>query len=452
MSVANACPPILVDPPRLLFLDGIRGIAALYVTLHHAALMIPPAGLSGPGVAVRFFLRHGHGAVAVFIVLSGYCLMLPAAREPSGHFSTDFGSFLRRRARRILPPYFGALVFCWILITLIPDLGHPARSPWDRALPAFSPRVIASHLLLVHNLSERWIFKIDPPMWSVATEWQIYLLFPALVGLWRRSGIVTTIAAGFAIGFAVAALAIPLKNPALRALCPWFVGLFTLGMAAALAAHGQPSSRENGRKRGGSLAVGLGVLALLCAGLAVAGTGDRNFMLTDPIVGAAMACLLVRWTRRSLPGAAGPRLPLLRLLEGREAGALGTISYSLYLIHYPLLAMGDAALRRWQFSPDARLWLLVLVASPAILLAAALFHRVFERPFHSSLRRPSGVSFAAPRVGPIRSASRQANRDFSPGTAGAPPAVPGNSIPSGSTLSRLTWPPPRRGHRPVEGR
>ncbi|SIO61783.1 Peptidoglycan/LPS O-acetylase OafA/YrhL, contains acyltransferase and SGNH-hydrolase domains [Singulisphaera sp. GP187] len=410
--------PNATHPPRLPFLDGIRGLAALYVTLHHAALMIPPAGLSGPVLAIRFFLRHGHGAVAVFIVLSGYCLMLPVACDPLSRAPFKWGAFFKRRARRILPAYFGALFFCWILVALIPDFGHSQRSPWDRALPVASPGVIASHVLLVHNLSERWIFKIDPPMWSVATEWQIYLLFPLLVGLWRRTGIVTTIASGFAIGFAVAALAIPLKNSALRELCPWFAGLFTLGMAAALAAHASPLIRERGGTRRFVLAVSPIVVALLCAGVAFAGTDDRDFMITDPIIGVLMAGLLVRWTRRAVSGGAGPRLPLLRLLECRAAITLGTISYSLYLIHYPLLALGDAVLRRGSFSPDARLLVLVLVASPAILLASFLFHRVFERPFTSSWRQPTGASPATHRYSQI-------SRD------------------SQTEELMLTWPPPR---------
>ncbi|WP_406696000.1 acyltransferase [Singulisphaera sp. Ch08] len=385
MPVSIAPPTIIVKPPRLLFLDGIRGLAALYVTLHHAALMIPPGELSGPGLTVRFLLRHGHGAVAVFIVLSGYCLMLPAACDSSGRLPSDFGGFLRRRARRILPPYFGALLFCWILIALIPDLGHPARSPWDRALPAFSPGVIVSHLFLVHNLSAHWLFKIAPPLWSVATEWQIYFLFPLLVTLWRRNGHLAAIAASFAIGYSVAALAIPLKNPALREMCPWFAGLFTLGMVAALAAHRHPSVIENGRMfRGGPVAIGLVLIAITCTGLALAGTDDRNFMLTDPIIGVLMAGLLVRWTRSTSPGASRPQLPLLRLLQRRWAVALGTISYSLYLIHYPLIALGDAVMRRWLLLPETRLWGLILIVAPSILLAAALFHRIFERPFQAA--------------------------------------------------------------------
>ena len=80
------------------------------------------------------------------------------------------------------------LVLCWLLIALIPGLQRAERVRWDRALPAFEPGVVLSHLLLVHNLDERWIFKVDPPLWSVATEWQIYWLFPGLLAVWRRHG------------------------------------------------------------------------------------------------------------------------------------------------------------------------------------------------------------------------------------------------------------------------
>lgn len=384
MSVASLSPPANPQTARLPFLDGVRGLAALYVALHHAALLIPPNGLSGLGLTFRFFLRHGHGAVAIFIVLSGYCLMLPEAREASGLASSNFGTFLRRRARRILPAYFVTLLGCWILIWAIPDLGRPARSPWDRALPAFGPGVMISHMLLVHNLNGHWLFKIDPPMWSIATEWQIYFLFPIFVGLWRRNGLLAAIAGGFAIGYAVAALAVPLDNPALRELCPWFTGLFTLGMASALVAHRHPSCVANGWRRGSPVAVGLGLVGLCAAGLAVAWSNDREFMLTDPIIGVAMAGLLVRWTRRSLPTANESRPPLLRLFERPEAIALGTISFSLYLIHYPLLALGDALLRRAEFGADARLGILIVGLTPAIIIASIVFHRVVERPFLTS--------------------------------------------------------------------
>src|SRR5438270_2616521 len=112
MPAAPRRPPA----PRLPFLDGLRGLAAVYVVLHHAAMMVPPAGLGGVGSAARFVFRHGHYAVAVFIVLSGYCLMLPVARDPCGRLPGGVVGYLGRRARRILPPYYAALGLGWLLI------------------------------------------------------------------------------------------------------------------------------------------------------------------------------------------------------------------------------------------------------------------------------------------------------------------------------------------------
>ena len=69
------------------------------------------------------------------------------------------------------------------------------------ALPAFTPGVIVSHLLLIHNFNPDWHSKIDYPMWSVATEWQIYFLFPlVLLPVWKRFGAAAAVGAGFLIG------------------------------------------------------------------------------------------------------------------------------------------------------------------------------------------------------------------------------------------------------------
>ncbi|MDR3633749.1 MAG: acyltransferase [Isosphaeraceae bacterium] len=458
---------------RLPFLDGLRGLAALYVLLHHAALAVSPAGLSGVGLAIRFGLRHGHFAVAVFIVLSGFCLMRPVVHEPAGRLRGGLWPYLGRRARRIVPPYYAALGFSWLLIVLVPALGHPPRTWWDRALPVFGGWNAVSHLLLVHNLSVHWFFKIDPPSWSVATEWQIYLLFPALLVVWRRWGITAAVAAGFAIGYGVACLAGPFGNPALRQACPWYVGLFALGMAAAAASRAGERPAVEERSRGRWPTVALCLVALSLAGLALSGRDDREFMAGDPLVGVLTGLLLVRCTRLATSGGApsgarmglfrrwrdaghaidlrrfrcanrsaqqtlsrtassfkrpvepgvacpessmgvvlfpgglatpvedsrratrpheppweggsvtttAPRSPLLRLLEGRWAVGLGAVSYSLYLVHYPLLALADAVLRSRAWSADARLAAQLLVAVPVCLLAAVVFHRLFERPF-----------------------------------------------------------------------
>lgn len=388
-----------VDRRRSVFLDGLRGLAALYVVLHHAALLVPPAGLTGVASVVRFVLRHGHYAVPVFITLSGYSLMLGVLATPGGRLPGGLTGYLGRRARRILPPYYAALGLCWLLTAVVPALGRPSSTAWDRALPAFGTGAVVSHLGLFHNLNPAWMYRVAPPLWSLATEWQIYLVFPALLWVRRRSGMAATVAAGFAVGSVVSLLSVPAGNPALRELCPWYVGLFAFGMAGAEAS----GSRGRGRSVFGAAVFTVG---LACVSAAWAGGG--YLMFTDALTGAATACLVVRCARLA---ARGESTPVLRLLVSRPVVRLGSSSYSLYLIHYPLLALAHVWLRDLGLAPGARLAVLLAAGTPGCLAAAALFARVFERAGFT--RRPG---FPAPERRDVRTRvnDQEARRRFPP--------------------------------------
>ena len=185
---------------RLKFLDGLRGLAALYIVLYHAAGDDPP-----PEPSLRFlawFLQFGHYAVGVFIVLSGFCLMLPVVRSADKRLRDGFSGYLKRRMRRILPAYYGVLTITIACIAFV-LLQEPILSGEEAEVLNLSPGTILSHLLMVHNLRESWAQALDPPMWTVALECQIYLLFPLLLlPIWRRFGIVAAIVCGLAIGFA----------------------------------------------------------------------------------------------------------------------------------------------------------------------------------------------------------------------------------------------------------
>ena len=413
MPIACHGPSRPSSAPRLDFLDGLRGLSALYVVLHHAALEVPGGSLSRASDVLRGLLRHGHFAVAVFIVLSGYCLMRPVALDPSGRVRGGWRRFFFRRARRILPPYYAALALCWLMIAVVPGMQRMEKARWDRALPAFEPGVVASHLFLVHNLDERWLFKIDPPMWSVATEWQIYLLFPGLIVVWRRYGIAAAVAAGFTFGGLVATLAGWLDNPALAKLCPWYAGLFAMGMAAAVdRRRRQPDGPP---ARGVALAFVLAVAAILFAGLAARAGADATVMLADVVVGLAAKGLVVCCARKADRGDATPRRGVLRLLESRAAVALGSFSYSLYLIHFPLLAAMGRALRTRGWGAESRFSAMILVATPLSALAAYLFHMVFERPLvRAAAGGPTSAPFhertVARRRGPVTSPGQASGR------------------------------------------
>jgi peptidoglycan/LPS O-acetylase OafA/YrhL len=104
------------------FLDGIRGLACLYVAMYHAAIFAGHYGLarashgeeySALGNAIKFLTSFGHYGVAVFIVLSGFCLAIPVARDAGLNLRGGIGEYLKRRARRILPTYYAAPIPPW---------------------------------------------------------------------------------------------------------------------------------------------------------------------------------------------------------------------------------------------------------------------------------------------------------------------------------------------------
>lgn len=348
-------------PRRHHSLDGLRGLTALFVVLHHACTSTGQVPLPFPfDRACGLFLCFGHYAVAVFIVLSGYCLALPVAGTEGRTIRGGFRDYLGRRARRILPPYYAALFGSLALIAAVPALARASGRTWDAALPALRVDAIVSHLLLVHNVTEGLAYKIDPPLWSVATEWQIYFAFPLLLGLWRRFGVVATVALACATGFGLGVF--------VEAACPWYLGLFAFGMAAA--------SADAPRVRPWSVQVPWLFFAVAAAGLLYALTklpriGDP---LRDGMAGAATACLILHCTRRT--GSA-----VSRALGSPWVVGLGTMSYSLYLTHFPLLALVDSVCRSAGLDASGRWWALIAVGTPFCLVAAWGFHLVFERPF-----------------------------------------------------------------------
>ncbi len=190
---------------RLHYLDGLRGLAALYVVLVHIE---PEMGATLPLFWSTFtkLLRYGGFAVAIFIALSGYVLMLPVSRSRSGHLEGTLIDYIRRRSRRILPPYYAALLFSLFLGFVVFLLERFSDFQWNEIAGKgpFSPRFtfidVLSHLLLVHNLSSVTHMTINPPMWSVATEWQIYFIFPLiLLPVWRRFGLLASIITAYVI-------------------------------------------------------------------------------------------------------------------------------------------------------------------------------------------------------------------------------------------------------------
>ncbi len=400
---ATSAITINTSPPetsrlRLDYLDGLRGLAALYVVIYHASNWIDVPLPGKLGLAQKL-LTYGHFAVAVFIILSGYCLMLPVVRSADRQLRGGFKEYIRRRARRILPPYYATLLLSLLFITVVPAMNMSSNDYWggsDGALPALTKDAILSHLLLVHNLSSAWHFKIDPPLWSVATEWQIYFCFPlVLLPVWKRAGLLASVLVGMVLGLAPHFLLHAPYN--LDTVVPWYLGLFAMGMgAAAINFEQENRSERNTGDPNATQTLPLrqrlpwhlvaGVLFLLTAVVAIlkAKWWWSHLWIADTLVGICTAALLIYCTEAVKSHQPGTRLsPVLQLFQSRWAVFLGTMSYSLYLLHAPLLALFYFGLSALHVSGGGCLLALCVVGVPLSVLLCYGFHRIFERPFMS---------------------------------------------------------------------
>ncbi len=364
---------------HLSYIEGMRGLAALYVVLGHFCTMVDPAqriakSSSLAGLISRQFW-FGHLAVAAFIVISGFCLQLALFNRGGRGTVIHLKSFFVRRCRRILPPYYAclilSLVVCWTVTR------YQTGMPWSQYVPLTTPNV-AAHFTMIHNLSPEWMYKINGVLWSIAIEFQLYFLFPAIAAIAARRARWPVL---FTVGFAVAGLG--LAVPAAHKSYFWFLWLFWIGAMAAREAF---AGEDDGKGRwAGWLALG-SVLAVV-AWTAI----DRSTMASDLALGYGIAVLLMVLAKR-------PQNLVTRILGSRLLAGLGAFSYSLYLIHHPLLQVLYVNRPAWASTPVRQWAYLLAIGIPVILFLSWIFYRVFERPFMSkpAARRPVPVATEAP--------------------------------------------------------
>lgn len=353
---------------RYAFLDGIRGLTALYVVLNHLwARFLGSASELPPWFHL---LKFGHAAVGIFIVLSGFCLMLPVTRTETLSLRGGSARFLQRRAWRILPPYYAALALSFLLAATLPQLRPPGELTWANAL---------AHVFLVHNWIPALSITLNGPLWSIALEWQIYFVFAlVLLPLRRRFGPLAALGAALLMGVVPIFLGCGPGNP-------WFIVLFAGGMLGAELSTRAPAQLTQAQSYRFLL------LSLFTLAVHLVVWRDRFPWPKDPLgdytakiaLDLLLAAMVVSWlvvgSRTALP----PLLrPLFRVLESRPLVALGGFSYSLYLMHDPILLYSVQQLTPFiQAAPLAMFRVVIAAIVPLVLGLCYLFYQVFERPF-----------------------------------------------------------------------
>jgi peptidoglycan/LPS O-acetylase OafA/YrhL len=392
VTTAPAQPPTpeerqLFPGTRLPFIDGLRGLAVLMVLVYHCwvhTIQGPiPVAIGRWSVDATAPLHYGYLGVHLFLLLSGFCLTYPLVQGGTAGMRLELRRFFRRRAWRILPPYYVALA----LFSLLPMIEIAVRTAlgWTvEGVVGVTAGQVVSHLFMVHNFSLAWMGAINASFWSLALEWQLYLVFPLLVRAFARWGAarsvvgVLALTLGYRCWVYVSQDISRLEVGYIYAYAlPGRLFEFVLGMAAAvvLAPRCQPDGTMKvvcpSNRTVRSYLAGAALLGLL--GLVIAHGWSPFAPITDIVWGLAFYCLVMYGGGRSAGGGGW--------LDSRPLVALGLISYSVYLIHEPLVRRGYAAVQTLSLSPTATLLLFELIAAPLLVGLGWLFFRAVEGRF-----------------------------------------------------------------------
>jgi peptidoglycan/LPS O-acetylase OafA/YrhL len=385
--------PVPMTADRIRWLDGVRGGAALFVVIHHMWLASWPFYPETRGPWWLGWLLYGHLAVAVFIVVSGFSLALAPVRH-GGRLVGGVQRFIVRRAWRILPAYWTALALSMLFLLFVL---RPETSAGDAA------RTFVVHGALLQDVVGN--ISPNPVFWSIAVEWQIYFVFPLILLVALRSRVAIAIMLTTSVVILAHWLATSMAAfERIDHLSPQFLALFGFGVFAAWAAHQELPSWVKPAVTAVSGAALAGFLALAFAHGSPWMT--NHWFWVDLLFGTFVAGALLMTATTKRPWRAAT-------LGSRPAVFVGGFSYSLYLMHAPVLeTLRRLLVQPLDLAPLANFAVLLALVLPVVLACCYGFYRLFEQPFLerrdlTSLRTlPLWIRFShwrtTRRAGPVR--------------------------------------------------
>ena len=370
---------------RVGTIDGLRGLLALAVFFHHAAIwhqyIIIGEWRPPPS---RFYANLGPAGVSMFFMITGYLFwsqMLKTRGRP------NFLKLYVGRLFRIVPLY---LVLAVIVLVSVDFATHWRLNESPFSVSNEVARWLAGGVLDVPDVNAYHASLISASVtWSLSYEWMFYASL-IVTAFFARNPL-----AGFLLPLVGLITVILLFYCGYRLFEAKIALLFSVGMIAAAVREPLASAALNGIPQWALSAVAIGAAALAVMGF-------------DGMYGVAPELLLGVGFLLIVSGAT-----LFGLLLTRPARRLGDISYGIYLLQGPvlLLAFSFPALRVASAASPAVHWSLAAIAAAALTAFATLTHSLVERPgiqagrwasarINSALRGRVAVSEQSVRVDP----------------------------------------------------
>lgn len=349
-------------------LDGARGALAWLVVLDHLVLL---SGATTLKPWVHSLMAPGGYAVLVFVILSGFVITHLLLNRPE-----PYRAYLVRRFFRLYPAYFVALTASFVVVAAFSHLqtsmpwadpnaaGH-ARTYLNEAAAGRVPLQAVAHLLMLHGLIPSSIlpdsqYLFLTPAWSLSLEWQFYLVAPAVIGL------ATAGRRGAASIFAIALTAfgiyhtLPSGTFVLPSALPGAGLFFLVGIFSRIAC-----TQLKGRS-----------FHLLAAGISLTVVGAAYKWM----VPVGLWLILLGTVLAEDGQAPDFMVAANRWLSSAPLRYLGDLSYSVYLLHWPVIAGALLVTYSQGFDVSGGVAIVIACSLIGTLVAAALVHRFVEKP------------------------------------------------------------------------
>ena len=348
---------------RITGLDTLRGIAALIVVFRHYYGISPV-----PETANWLFeytpLHHliaGRHAVILFFVLSGFVLSIPYFR---GH-RLKYPRFIIKRIFRIYVPFLVGICAAGLLWMIIaaPDLTQfPPGKDWSQSVTLLQ---FIAHVLMIGLIGTT---ALNPPMWTLIIEMRVSFLFPALVSLvkrWPLASLIGSVIVSYGAAKLYAnidgSLNFFVSETVFGAvlLTIYYIQFFMIGVFIS-------SKAEQIKQFFQNLPAELHMIIMAVIIFIPLDVVTSRFIFHDLWFAITAAYFIICCISYGC---------LNRALSGGVFGWLGKVSYSMYLIHLPVLLSVYYA-----FGQSVPVYIVLIIAFPLILLASEIMNRYVERP------------------------------------------------------------------------